>query len=111
MSQLINAVEDKWQITSTFAASVELFCLCSYIVYEGKTPKCHFSIDFPKIRLYVTHSFNHWYNKTMKSYDQLVIIVRFTVSINNTWWIHKGKQQTQYLVCLIKQNNIEYVFN
>ena len=65
-------VDDKRQITATFAASLSGSAI--RLVYQGKTSKCHPSIDFPK-ELHITKSVNHWCNEeTMKSYIQLIIV-------------------------------------
>ena len=53
----VSGIEDKKQITATFAASLTGTFLPVQLVYQGKTSKCHPSIDFPD-NWHVTHSPN-----------------------------------------------------
>ena len=70
----VAGVDDKRQITATFAASLSGSFLPFQLVYQGKTSKCHPSIDFPK-GWHITHSSNHWCNEETKMvYIQLVIV-------------------------------------
>ena len=89
------------------------------LVYEGKTLKCHPSIDFPK-DWHITHSSNHWCNEeTIKSYVQLVIVpyvqekrkqLGLTDSQSALVILDELKGQTTDAVLgLLKLNNIEYV--
>ena len=67
-------MDDKRKITATFAASLSGSFLPVQLVYQGKTSKCHSSIDFSK-EWHITNSVNHWCNEeTMKSYIQLIIV-------------------------------------
>ena len=115
----MSGVDDKRQITATFAASLSGSFLPIQLVYEGKTPKCHPSIDFPK-DWHITHSSNHWCNEeTMKSYVHLVIVPyvqekRKQLGLSDLQSAlvildeFKG-QTTDAVLGLLKQNNIEYV--
>ena len=69
----MSGIEDKRQITATFAALLSGSFLPVQLVYQGKTFKCH-PVDFPK-GWHITHSANHWCTEeTMKSYIQLLIV-------------------------------------
>jgi len=62
-------------------------------VYEGKTTKCHLSIELPK-EWHVTHTPNHWCNEeTMTEYIKSVIVpymddarMRLGLSPTHTAW-------------------------
>ena len=51
-------IDDKRQITVTFAASLSGNFLPVQLVYEGKTTKCHPAVEFPE-GWHVTHTPNH----------------------------------------------------
>ena len=70
----VAGIDDKRQITATFAASLSGNFLPVQLVYEGKTTRCHPAIDFPD-GFHVTHTENHWCNEsTMISYIEAVIV-------------------------------------
>ena len=115
----VSGIEDKRQITATFAASLTGTFLPVQLVYQGKTSKCHPSIDFPD-NWHITHSPNHWCNEsTMISYVQLVIVPYVQETRKNLGLpdsqsalviLDEFKGQTTHAVLnLLKQNNIEYV--
>ena len=67
-------IDDKRQITATFAASLSGNFLPVEMVYEGKTTKCHPAVKFPE-GWHVTHTPNHWCNEdTMVEYITTVIV-------------------------------------
>ena len=67
-------IDDKRQITATFAASLSGNFLPVQMVYEGKTSKCHPPVKFPQ-GWHVTHTPNHWCNEdTMIDYIAAVIV-------------------------------------
>ena len=115
----VSGIEDKRQITATFAASLTGTFIPVQLVYQGKTSKCHPSIDFPD-NWHITHSPNHWCNEsTMISYVQLVIVPYVQETRKNLGLpdsqsalviLDEFKGQTTHAVLnLLKQNNIEYV--
>ena len=66
--------DDKGQIIATFAGTLTGQFLPIQLVCEGKTTKCHPSIEFPK-EWHVTHTANHWCNgETMIEYIKSVIV-------------------------------------
>ena len=70
----VAGIDDKRQITATFAASLSGNFLPVQLVYEGKTTRCHPAVDFPD-GFHVTHTPNHWCNEeTMISYIEAVIV-------------------------------------
>ena len=115
----VSGVDDKRQITATFAASLTGSFLPVQLVYQGKTSKCHPSIDFPK-EWHITHSDNHWCNEeTMKSYIQLIIVPyvqekrkQLGLADSQSALVildeFKG-QTTDAVLSLLRQNDIEYV--
>ena len=67
-------VDDKRQITATFAASLSGSLLLVQLVYQGKTSNYHPSIDFPK-EWHISNSVNHWRNEeTMRSCIKLIVV-------------------------------------
>jgi len=88
-------------------------------VYEGKTTKCHPSIDFPK-DWHITHSANHWCNEdTMVNCINLVIVPymddarkRLDLSPTHTGLVildHFKGQTTQKVLNLSEENHLMYV--
>ena len=70
----VAGIDDKRQITATFAASLSGNFLPVQMVYEGKTTKCHPSVKFPE-GWHITHTPNHWCNEdTMVDYIAAVIV-------------------------------------
>ena len=70
----VAGIDDKRQITATFAALLSGNFLPVQLVYEGKTTRCHPAIDFPD-GFHITHTENHWCNEeTMISYIEAVIV-------------------------------------
>ena len=70
----VAGIDDKCQITATFAASLSENFLPVQLVYGGNTSRCHPAVDFPD-GFYVTHTENHWCNEeTMISYIEAVIV-------------------------------------
>ena len=66
--------DDKRQITAVLAASAKGDYLCPQLLYKGKTPRCHPTIEFPT-GWDIWHSHNHWSNEdTMKRYIEKIII-------------------------------------
>ena len=57
----IKGIDDKRQITATFAVSMTGKCLPIQLIYEGKTPRCLPRFDFVA-DFNVTFSDNHWSN-------------------------------------------------
>ena len=115
----VSGIEDKQQITATFAASLSGSFLPVQLVYQGKTSKCHPSIDCPN-NWHITHSPNHWCNEsTMILYVQLIIVsyaqkTRKNLGLPDSQSAmvildeFKG-QTTEQVLNLLKQNNINYV--
>ena len=67
-------IDDKRQITATFAASLSGNFLPVQLVYEGKTTKCHQAIKFSE-GWHVTHMPTHWCNEdTIVEYITTVIV-------------------------------------
>ena len=72
-------VDDKRQVTAVLAASakgaiVPNWGSLSQLLYKGKTPRCHPTIEFPTV-WDIWHSHNHWSNEdTMKRYIEKIII-------------------------------------
>ena len=74
----VAGIDDKCQITATFAASLSGQFLPVQLVYEGKTTKCHPTVEFPE-GWNITHTQNHWCNEeTMIIYIESVIIPYMT---------------------------------
>ena len=63
----INGLDDKRQITGTFAVSMKGNFLPIQVIYQGKTKRCLPKFEYPK-SFDVTYSVNHWSN-TEKSVD------------------------------------------
>ena len=111
--------DDKRQITATFAGSLTGNFLPIQLVYEGKTTRCHPSIDFPK-GWHITHTANHWCNEdTMIDYIKLVIVPymvesrkRLALSPTHTGLVildeFKG-QTTQKVLSLLEEYHLMYV--
>ena len=73
----IVGLNDKRQITVTFAASLSGEFLPLQILYQGKTERCHPSFAFPE-GYDVWHSPNHWANgDTVVRYIEKVILPYF----------------------------------
>ena len=71
-------IDDKRQITATFAASLTGSFLLIQLVYAGKTSRCHPAVEFPE-GWHITHTPNHWCNEqTMITYIQIVIVPYMT---------------------------------
>ena len=108
--------DDKQQITATFAGTlIGQFLL----VYEGKTTKCHPSIEFPN-GWYVTHTANHWCNEeTMIEYIKSVIVPymddtreRLGLSPAHIRLVildHFKGQSTQKVLNLLEENHLMYI--
>ena len=56
--------DDKHQITAVFAATIDGDFLPPQLIYQGKTPRCLPSIDFPA-GWDITFTENHWSNETV----------------------------------------------
>jgi hypothetical protein len=70
----IVASDDIRQITSVFACSLAGHFLPLQMIFQGTTPKCLPSVQFPK-DWHITFSENHWSNeKTMVDYVQYIIL-------------------------------------
>ena len=111
--------DDKQQITATFAGTLTGQFLPIQPVYEGKTTKCHPSIEFPK-GWQVTHTANHWCNeKTMIKYIKSVIVPymddtreRLGLSPMHTGLVildHFKGQTTQKVLNLLEENHFKYI--
>ncbi|KAK3084172.1 hypothetical protein FSP39_009403 [Pinctada imbricata] len=69
----IQGIDDKRQITGTFAGSMDGVFLPMQLIYGGKTDKCHPKYKFPQ-GFHITHSGNHWANEeTMIQYIDKII--------------------------------------
>ena len=112
-------VDDKRQIIDPYSASLTGSFLPVQLVYQGKTSKCHPSIDFQK-ECHIINSANHWCNEeTMKSYIQLTIApyaqekrkqLRLADSQLALVIFDEFKgQTTDAVLSLLRQNDIEYV--
>ena len=111
--------DDKQQITATFARTLTGLFLPIQLVYEGKTTKCHPSIEFPK-GWHVTHTANHWCNEeTMIEYIKSVIVTymddtreRLGLSPLHTGLVildHFKGQTTQKVLNLLEENYFMYI--
>ena len=77
----IVGLNDKRQITMTFAASLSGDFLPPQILYKGKTECCHPSFSFPD-GYDIWHSPNHWANgNTVVRYIENVILPYFRRSV------------------------------
>jgi len=71
-------IDNKCQITATFAASLTGSFLLIQLLYEGKTTRYHAAVDFPE-GWHITHTPNRWSNKqTMITYIQSIIVPYMT---------------------------------
>ena len=112
-------IDDKCQITATFAASLSGNFLPVQMVYEGKTSKCHPSVKFPE-GWHVTHTPNHWCNEdTMVDYITAVIVPymnekrkHLNLDLKHVGLVildeFKGQTTTKVLN-LLQANNLMYV--
>ena len=112
-------IDDKRQITATFAASLSGCFLLVQLVYERKTTRCHPAIDIPE-GWHITHTPNHWCNEsTMISYIESVIVPYMTekrrqlgLDAKHTGLVildeFKG-QTTPRVLNLLQRNNLLYV--
>ena len=111
--------DDKRQITATFAGTLTGQFLPIQLVYEGKTTKCHPSIEFPK-GWHVTHTTNHWCNEeTMIEYIKSVIVPymddtreRLGLSPMHTGLVildHFKGQTTQKVLNLLEENHLMFI--
>ena len=55
-------LNDKWQITATFAACLDSTFLPMQVLYQGKTDRSHRKYQFP-VGFDIFHSPNHWANE------------------------------------------------
>ena len=115
----VAGIDDKRQITATFAASLSGNFLPVQLVYKGKTSRCHPAVDFPD-GFHVTHTENHWCNEeTMISYIDVVIVPykdekRRQLGLSST---HSGLiildefkgQTTSRVLNLLQSRNLFYV--
>ena len=70
----IKGLDDKRQISAVFGGRITSKFLPLQHVYQGKTSQCHSICKFSE-DWYITHSDNHWYNKTtMVNYISKIII-------------------------------------
>ena len=66
--------DDKRQITAVLAITLTGEFLPPQMIYQGKTPRCHPKVPFPK-EWDVWHSANHWSTEvTMKRYIEKIIV-------------------------------------
>ena len=71
-------IDNKCQITATFAASLSDHFLPVQLLYEGKPTKCHPAVKFPE-GWHVTHTPYHWCNEEMMiDYVESVIVPYMT---------------------------------
>ena len=115
----VAGIDDKRQITATFAASLSGNFLPVQLVYEGKTAKCHPTVEFPE-GWHVTHTPNHWCNEeTMITYIESVIIPYMTekrrqlgLDVKHTGLVildeFKG-QTTSTVLKLLQSNDLMYI--
>ena len=111
--------EDKRQITAVFAGTYTGDFLPIQLVYQGKTPRCLPSFQFPS-DWHATYSANHWSNEeTMTDYFNKIILPYITdkrnqlnLSSNHPALLifdnFKG-QCTQDILKLLDTNNIDVV--
>jgi len=110
--------DDKRQITAAFAGTLTGQFLPIQLVYEGKTTKCHPSIEFPK-GWHMTHTANHWCNEEkMIEYIKSVIVPymddtreRLGLSPIHTGLVildHFKGQTTQKVLNLLEENHLMY---
>ncbi|KAJ8320404.1 hypothetical protein KUTeg_001991 [Tegillarca granosa] len=70
----ITGIDDKRQITGTFAGTLVGDFLPMQLIYGGKTDMCHPKFSFPS-SFNITHSENHWANaETMAEYINKIIV-------------------------------------
>ena len=112
-------IDDKHQITATFAASLSGNFLPVQMVYEGKTIKCHPSVKFPD-GWHITHTTNHWCNEdTMIDYIAAVIVPymnekrkHLSLDLKHVGLVILGEfkgQTTDKVLNLLQANNLMYV--
>ena len=116
----ISGVDDKRQITGVFGCNMVGDFLPIQLVYQGKTPKCIPSFNFPS-DWHITFSSNHWCNEsTMKNYVEKILFPyvqrkreELKLSPNHhalvLFDMFKG-QCTQAILELLETNNIDVVF-
>ena len=112
-------IDNKCQITATFAASLSGHFLPVQLVYEGKTIKCHPAVEFPK-GWHMIHTSNHWCNEeTIINYNESVIVPYMTqkrrqlgLDLKHTRLVildeFKG-QTTSRVLNLLQSNDLMYV--
>ena len=70
----VTGLDDKRQITATFAAALDGTMLPMQLLYQGKTDRCHPKFTFPA-GFHVSHTPNHWANEiTVKAFYEKVIV-------------------------------------
>ena len=116
----ICGIDDKRQITAVFGVTMTGDFLPVQLIYQGKTPKCHPSYQFPT-DWHITHSTNHWSNEeTMKDYVLKILVpyiakkrIDLRLSSNHHALViydtFKG-QCTPGILDLLRENNIDIVF-
>ena len=111
--------DDKRQITAVLAATLTGKYLQPQLLYQGKTHRCHPTIEFPK-GWDIWHSSNHWSNEgTMKRYLEKILIPfieeqRTVLKLKSTHRAlvladgFKG-QNTEEFIAVLEKHNISFV--
>ena len=92
----INGVDDKRQITATFAVSVSGDFLPMQLIYAGDTKRCLPKFPFPR-SFHVTYTKNHWSNQVKVTEHFEKVIFPFLDQIKE----RKGYPKEQMLLVLM----------
>ena len=116
----ICGIDDKRQITGVYGCSMAADFLPIQLVYEGKTPRCIPSFNFPP-DWDITFTHNHWCNeRTVKDYIEKILVPYITRKREELklmadhralviYDVFRG-QCTQAILELLDTNNIDVVF-
>uniref|UniRef100_A0A1X7V4F1 DDE-1 domain-containing protein n=1 Tax=Amphimedon queenslandica TaxID=400682 RepID=A0A1X7V4F1_AMPQE len=116
----ISGIDDKRQITGVYGSSMAGDFLPIQLVYQGKTPICIPSFNFPP-DWDITFTHNHWCNKrTVKYYIEKILVPYITrkreeLKLNADhralviYDVFRG-QWTQAILKLLHTNNFDVVF-
>ena len=86
----IKGVDDKRQITATFAVSASGDFLPMQLIYAEKTKRCFPKFTFPR-SFHVTYTKNHWSNKVKVTEHFEKVIFPFLDQSKNAWGIRRSR--------------------
>ena len=79
----VAALNDKRQVTSTLAVTLDGQFLPFQVLYQGKTDRCHPIYTFPD-EFDIFHTHNHWANgETVTRYIKNIILLKFCGSVQH----------------------------